>query len=224
MNGVLIGYARVSTDDQDLTVQTEQLTAVGCKRIYQEKISGAKGAEERPEFKACIAFLREGDTLIITRLDRMGRSARDLLDIVATLAERRIGLRVLNQPGLTLDDSSGRLFFQLLAVIAEFETNIRKERQREGVERAKAAGVYKGRPVRESKFNRRKVIETARKYHDIPYCMSASRIAKLLSMSRRQLYRLTEGAEPPIWGVRPDQLIPNPAEIDVRADRQKKSR
>jgi DNA invertase Pin-like site-specific DNA recombinase len=133
---MLVGYGRVSSAGQSLEVQLESLAAAGCSKVFSEKRSGTSMTGR---------FVREGDTLVVTRLDRLARSAADLHAIVARLSTKGVGFRCLQQGGLDTDTSTGKLLLGVLASIAEFETDIRKERQREGIDRAKVAGVYKGR-------------------------------------------------------------------------------
>ena len=141
---MLVGYGRVSSAGQSLEVQLEALAAAGCQKIFSEKRSGTS-VTGRDELAEALDFVREGDTLVVTRLDRLARSAADLHTIVARLSAKGIAFRCLQQGGLDTDTSTGKLLLGVLASIAEFETDIRKERQREGIDRAKIAGVYKGR-------------------------------------------------------------------------------
>ena len=138
-----IGYARVSSTDQDCAIQEQALRDKGCNTIRSEKQSGTS-REGRTELETVLSFLREGDTLMVTRIDRLARSVADLEAIVATLKAKGAHLRALEQP---VDTSSpaGKAFLQMLGVFAEFETALRRERQMEGIARAKAAGVYTGR-------------------------------------------------------------------------------
>jgi DNA invertase Pin-like site-specific DNA recombinase len=143
----IIGYARVSSVGQNLVVQLEKLSH--CKRIYQEKHSGAAGGYERPELKSCLDYLREGDTLVVTRLDRLARSTFDLCKIAYDLEQKKVDLKVLDQ-GIDTSDATGRLLFNMLGAIAQFETEIRSERQMEGIIKAKERGIVFGRqPVLE---------------------------------------------------------------------------
>ncbi|USR00113.1 recombinase family protein [Sphingomonas aerolata] len=141
---MLVGYGRVSSAGQSLEVQLESLGAAGCSKVFSEKRSGTS-VTGRDELAEALDFVREGDTLVVTRLDRLARSAADLHAIVARLSTKGVGFRCLQQGGLDTDTSTGKLLLTVLASIAEFETDIRKERQREGIDRAKVAGVYKGR-------------------------------------------------------------------------------
>ena len=135
-----VGYARVSTQDQDMTVQRERLGA--CEKLFEETASGAN--DKRPQLQACLAFLREGDTLLVTRLDRLARSTLHLCQIADLLARKGVHLHVLDQE-VNTHTPTGRLLFGMLSVIAQFELELRAERQREGIEKAKRAGVHFGR-------------------------------------------------------------------------------
>lgn len=137
-----IGYARVSTTDQNFEAQLEQLQAAACSKIYQEKASGVK--VDRPELAAMLDFCREGDTVVVCKLDRIARGTAHLLTIVDTLEKKGVGFKVLN---INLDTSTptGKLMLSMLAAIGQFEREMMLERQREGVEIAKKAGKYKGR-------------------------------------------------------------------------------
>lgn len=139
----LVGYARVSSTDQDLTIQHEALNSAGCEKIFSEKKSGAMQAG-RTQLQACLDYLREGDTLIVTRIDRLSRSLRDLQNLVYDLKEVGIHLKATEQP-IDTSSAAGSAFFNMLGVFAEFETTLRKERQLEGIAKAKAEGKYKGR-------------------------------------------------------------------------------
>jgi DNA invertase Pin-like site-specific DNA recombinase len=138
-----IGYARVSTDDQDCTVQENALRTAGCTIIRSEKHTGTTTAG-RSELETVLSFLRPGDTLMVTRIDRLARSVADLERIVARLHEKGAHLRATEQP-IDTSTPAGVAFLQMLGVFAQFETAIRRERQMEGIAKAKAAGVYKGR-------------------------------------------------------------------------------
>jgi len=137
------GYARVSTLDQDTSIQEEALKQAGCNRIWTEKASGTS-RDQREELEALLRQLREGDTLVITRIDRLARSLKDLQDIVHDLKQRGVHLQATEQP-IDTSTAAGKAFLDMLGVFAEFETNLRKERQLEGIAKAKAAGKYKGK-------------------------------------------------------------------------------
>lgn len=138
-----IGYARVSSTDQDCTIQEQALRDAGCTIIRSEKVSGTS-REGRTELDTVLSFLREGDALVVTRIDRLARSVADLEEIVGTLRAKGAHLRALEQP-VDTSTPAGKAFLQMLGVFAEFETALRRERQMEGIAKAKAAGVYKGR-------------------------------------------------------------------------------
>lgn len=138
----LVGYARVSTLGQSLDVQVEKLRKVGVDKLFEEKRSGVDA--QRPALRQCLEYLREGDTLIISRIDRLARSAEDLLRIVRELDIKQVTLKVLDQ-SIDTRDAAGKAFLGMLAVFAEFETNIRKERQMDGIAKAKAKGTRFGR-------------------------------------------------------------------------------
>ena len=139
----LIGYARVSTEDQDCTIQEAALRAAGCTVIRSEKKSGTS-RDGRTELETVLSFLRPGDTLVVTRIDRLARSLLDLEGIVADLRAKGVHLKALEQP-VDTSTPAGKAFLQMLGVFAEFETALRRERQMEGIAKAKAAGIYKGR-------------------------------------------------------------------------------
>ena len=142
---VLIGYARTSTTDQKagLEAQLRDLKQAGCTKIFQEEISSV--ATKRPQLEAALDYLREGDTLIVSKIDRLARSVGDLVSITKTLKDEGVYLRFLSNPELNTDSANGKLMLAVLGAIAEFERDLMLERQREGIARAKAAGKYKGR-------------------------------------------------------------------------------
>jgi DNA invertase Pin-like site-specific DNA recombinase len=139
-----IGYARVSTTDQDVSLQIDALKAAGCDVIRAEKVSGTS-TTGRTELATILDFIGKGDTLVVTRVDRLARSIADLQDIVRTLRAKGASLKSTEQP-INTATAAGKAFLDMLGVFAEFETNLRRERQMEGIARAKAEGVYKGRP------------------------------------------------------------------------------
>src|ERR1700720_2115723 len=140
----VIGYARVSTTDQDLSIQNAALKAAGCDPIRSEKRSGTT-TQGREELRTILEFLRKGDVLMVTRIDRLARSIGDLQDIVRAVKAKGASLKASEQP-IDTTSAAGKAFLDMLGVFAEFEINLRKERQSEGIAKAKAAGVYKGRP------------------------------------------------------------------------------
>jgi len=135
-----VGYARVSSTGQDLTVQLEKLA--GCDKVFKEKRSGVDAG--RPALKACLEYLREGDTLLVTKLDRLARSTPDLYRIISDLAERGVAFKVIDDPSIDTTSRTGKLIMGILALIAEFENDIRRERQQDGINKAKAKGVRFG--------------------------------------------------------------------------------
>ena len=140
--GRRIGYARVSTDDQDLTIQNAALEKDGCAIVFEEKRSGTK-RDGRDQLQLAMKVLTKGDSFVVTRLDRLGRSLRDLANIAHEIEALGAHLRVLEQ-SVDTATSAGRAFFGMLAVFAQFETDVRRERQAEGIAKAKSAGVYTG--------------------------------------------------------------------------------
>jgi DNA invertase Pin-like site-specific DNA recombinase len=177
------GYARVSTSDQDLTIQREALLKAGCSIVREEKRSGAT-RNGRTELELLLGFMRSGDTLMVTRIDRLARSMKDLQDIVHELKAKRIALKATEQP-VDTSTAAGKAFLDMLGVFAEFETNIRRERQAEGIARAKAQGVYKGRKpsVDRDAVARLKVDG-----------FNPTQIAKKLGINRVTVYRLAKEA------------------------------
>ena len=141
---MLIGYARVSTEDQDLTLQRAALKDVGCKRVYEEKVTGAK--RDRPQLVRMLDQLRAGDVVVVSRLDRLARSTRDLLEIAEQLNEAQAGLRSLHEPWADTTSPAGRMVLTVFAGIAEFERELIRERTHAGRMAAQARGVRFGRP------------------------------------------------------------------------------
>ncbi len=139
----LVGYARVSTLEQDYKLQLDALEKLGCDKIFAEKKSGSSRTD-RTKLEECLDYLREGDTLVVTRIDRLARSLRDLQNLVHDLNGNGIELKATEQP-VDTSSAAGKAFLSMLGVFAEFETNLRKERQLEGIAKAKSEGKYKGR-------------------------------------------------------------------------------
>lgn len=136
-----VGYARVSSTGQKLEAQLEKLG--GCDKVFQEKRSGVDGS--RPELKRCLEYLREGDTLIVTKIDRLARSTADLYRIVSQLADKGAEFKVIDDPLIDTTSRTGKLVMGILALIAEFENDIRRERQMDGIKKARERGVKFGR-------------------------------------------------------------------------------
>ena len=137
-----IGYARVSSTGQNLEIQNDKLTESGCEKIFKEKRSATN--MKRPILKECLSFAREGDCLVVTKLDRFARSTSDLLNMINFLKEKNVGFKVLNNTAIDTTTSEGRLMISVLASIAEFENELRKERQAEGIKKAQSKGVKFG--------------------------------------------------------------------------------
>ena len=176
----IYGYARVSTDDQDLSIQHAALTAAGASVIRAEKKTGTS-REGRSELELLLAFLREGDTLVVTRIDRLARSMKDLQDIVHELKGKGVALKATEQP-IDTGTAAGKAFLDMLGVFAEFETNLRRERQLEGIAAAKERGVYKGRKPTVDAAEIRRLANEERLY--------PAAIARKLGIARSSVYRL----------------------------------
>ena len=175
---VIIGYARVSSTDQDCSIQEAALTSAGCSVVRTEKQSGTS-LKGRPELEIALSFLRAGDTIMVTRIDRLARSVADLEVIVKRVRDVGAHLRATEQP-IDTASPAGMAFLQMLGVFAQFETAIRRERQLEGIAKAKQAGTYKGRkptvPAAEVRRMRAEGI-------------SPTEIARTLRVGRASVYR-----------------------------------
>lgn len=182
----LVGYARVSTSDQNLARQTAALTEVGCLRIFEEQFSGA--IKDRPELNAMLRYVRKGDVIVVTELSRLGRSLSHLIDTVTGLEERGVGFRSLSEH-IDTTTSSGRLIFHLLGALAEFERQLIRERTLAGLEQAKLRGVVLGR----KKVITPDRLSEARKMLDGGE-HSITTIAHILGVGRSTLYRALEDA------------------------------
>ncbi len=176
---MLYGYARVSTTDQDVSIQCAALKAAGCHVVRSEQASGTE-REGRPVLQVLMEFMREGDALMVTRIDRLARSIRDLQNIVHELRAKGVQLRATDQP-IDTSTAAGKCFLDMLGVFAEFETNLRRERQLEGIEAAKARGVYEGRKA---------TLDPAEVKRLAAEGKGATEIARQLKMSRASVYRL----------------------------------
>jgi DNA invertase Pin-like site-specific DNA recombinase len=188
VTGVLVGYARTSTTEQQAGFESQlrDLEAAGCKRVFKEQVSSLG---ERAQLNAALDWVREGDTLVITKLDRLARSVRGLADIVDALERKGVALRILNFGGSSVDTrgATGRLVLNMFSAIAQFEVEIQKERQREGIAKARAEGKYKGRkPTARAKSS-----EVLRLYQEGNH---VSQIAKALGISRASIYRALDQA------------------------------
>ena len=176
-----VGYARVSSIGQNLDLQLEKLQEYGCEEIFQEKRSGRTAA--RPALKECLRYVRRGDVLVITRLDRLARSTLDLHRILEQLQENDVGFVVLDQ-AIDTTTSAGKLVFGILASVAEFEVHLRKERQAEGISRARTEGVRFGPPP---KLTEDQVAELRR---ERAAGVRIRDLAKQYGLSRSSVYRL----------------------------------
>jgi DNA invertase Pin-like site-specific DNA recombinase len=176
----LYGYARVSTIDQDLRLQRAALKAAGCDVIRAEKASGSR-RDGRTELQVLLDFVQPGDALIVTRIDRLARSMKDLQDIVHELKSRGVALRATEQP-IDTSTASGKAFLDMLGVFAEFETNLRRERQLEGIAAAKARGVYKGSKPRIDPASVRQLRDRDK--------LGPAAITRRLGIGRASVYRL----------------------------------
>jgi DNA invertase Pin-like site-specific DNA recombinase len=181
--GVLVGYARTSTTEQraGLEAQLRDLKAAGCAKVFQEQVSSIG---ERAQLEAALDYVREGDTLVVTKLDRLARSARGLNDLVDALERKGVALRILNFGGGQVDTrgAAGRLVLNVFAAFAQFELEIMKERQREGIADAKAAGRYKGRKP----TARAKAADAVKLFRE---GKRVSEVAKALRIGRASVYR-----------------------------------
>ena len=179
-----IGYARVSSTDQDLALQIERLKAAGCEMVRSEKVTGST-RQGRSELASIITFLHPGDELVVTRIDRLARSIGDLQDLVREMRAKGAHLRATEQP-IDTSTAAGKAFLDMLGVFAEFETNLRRERQLEGIAKAKGAGVYKGGTRRID----REAVQSLHREGKGP-----TEIAKALGISRMHAYRLIKATE-----------------------------
>lgn len=179
----IYGYARASTLEQDVTIQEEALRRAGCEIIRSEKVSGSSRAG-RSELAILLQFLRRGDILMVTRIDRLARSIKDLQDIVHELRLAGVTLRATEQP-IDTSTAAGKAFLDMLGVFAEFETNLRRERQMEGISQAKAKGIYAGRKPSIDPAEVRR-LRTDEK-------LGATEIAERLGIGRASVYRVLAG-------------------------------
>jgi DNA invertase Pin-like site-specific DNA recombinase len=177
------GYARVSTDGQTLAAQDAALRAAGCAKVYAEKASGAK--TDRAELRKVVSRLGEGDVLMVTRLDRLARSTRDLLNTLDDIAKRGAGFRSLADTWADTTTPHGRLMLTVLGGLAEFERELIKARTGEGRARAKARGVHMGRPLKLTAHQRREAIARRDKGDTL------SDIARSYGVSHTTIGRLT---------------------------------
>jgi DNA invertase Pin-like site-specific DNA recombinase len=184
----LVGYARVSTADQNPQLQHDALKLAGCDRVFTDKASGA--ASDRPELAAALDYLRDGDTLVVWRLDRLGRSLKHLLEVVNALDERGVGFRSIHE-AIDTTTSTGKLVFHIFGALAEFERDLIKDRTTAGLAAARARGRVGGRkPVMTVKQ-----VEVAQQMYAAGDSTVAD-IAKVLGVSRATVYRQLPGRAP----------------------------
>lgn len=177
-----IGYARVSTDDQNLDLQRDALLKSGCSLIYEEAVSGKN--TERPELQQCLKAIRAGDTLVVWRLDRLGRSLTDLIQIISELEKRNIAFESLTEK-IDTASATGRLVFHLFAALSEFERNLIRERTQSGLIAARARGRKGGRPKKLSQQHEREI----QRLMDDPG-IPVKQIAERYGVSRATIYKV----------------------------------
>jgi DNA invertase Pin-like site-specific DNA recombinase len=183
---MIVGYARTSTADQlaGLEAQLRELEAVHCEKIFQEQVSSVS---IRPQLQAALEYVREGDILVVTKLDRLARSVSDLMAIIKKLEQKLVGLRILNM-GIDTQTPTGKLMLTVLGGVAQFEREMMLERQREGVAKAKAAGKYKGRKPLSDEL-RQQVVDLVRQGQ------SKTSIAQQLGIGEASIYRILADAK-----------------------------
>ena len=179
---MLIGYARVSTQDQHLHLQLDDLHKTGCERVYQEKVSSTK---ERPQLARLLESIREGDTVVVWKLDRLGRSLKELIGLINAFQAKGVGFRSLND-AIDTTTAQGRLVFNIFASLAEFERDLIGERTKAGLSAARARGRQGGRPKGMTKEASGKAQAVWTLYEKRE--KSAQEIAKLLGISRATVY------------------------------------
>ena len=184
---MLIGYARVSTDDQNLSLQKDALLEAGCERIFEDHLSGAKS--ERPGLSEALEYARTGDTLAVWRLDRLSRSLKDLIEMVTRLESSGIGLKSLHE-AIDTSSSTGKLVFHLFGALAEFERNLIRERTQAGLRAARARGRQGGRPKALDRNKRELVVKLYdEKQHTV------GQICEMMRISKPTLYKYVEDAK-----------------------------
>ena len=172
------GYARCSTQSQDLEIQRNALLSAGCEVVREEKVSGTS-LKGKSELNTLLEFLRKGDELVVTRIDRLARSMRDLQNLVYELTEKGVHLSATEQ-SINTSTPEGKCFLDMLGVFAEFETRLRHERQMEGIKKAKEKGVYKGR---------KQTLDVAKIKELASEGLMKTEIAKRLGIGRASVYR-----------------------------------
>ena len=184
------GYARVSSVGQNLTAQIRQLEEVGCDLVFKEKVSGRK-KEDREQFNILLGKVQKGDTIVVTKLDRFARSTKDALSTIEYLNNKGVSLVVLNMGGDKIDTATaiGKLMITVLSGIAEFEADMIKERQLEGIEEAKKRGVYKGRPAKYTEKHRGLQYAIELFHNRDTNKLTVKEIEEITKISRATLYR-----------------------------------
>lgn len=176
-----IGYARVSTKEQNLDSQIDVLKAYGCERIFSEKVSGRK--YKRTELDNCLDYMRDGDTLVITKLDRLGRTTKQLIELSLYLDNENINLQIIDMD-ISTKDAMGKMFFTMMSAFAELEANLLSERTKKGLDSARARGRVGGRPaISDQKKEMIKSLYNSRNY-------SGDEISKMVGVSRSTIYKV----------------------------------
>lgn len=184
---MLVGYARVSTDDQNLNLQRDALDQAGCEQIFEDQLSGAKA--ERPGLHQALQYARAGDTIVVWRLDRLSRSLKDLIEMVTLLESKGIGLKSL-QEAIDTSSSSGKLIFHIFGALAEFERNLIRERTQAGLQAARARGRKGGRP---KSLNKDKQALAVKLYDEKKH--TVDQICEMMRISKPTLYKYIEAAK-----------------------------
>ena len=179
---MIIGYARISTGDQDLALQTDALTAAGCEKIFTDTLSGNRS--DRPGLHQLLDFARAGDTIVIWRLDRLGRSLQDLISLISELEDKGLHLRSLNEQ-IDTASSTGKLVFHIFGAMAEFERNLIRERTVAGLEAARKRGRKGGRPVKLDPLQCKEIIVLLKEPE-----ISIAHVAARYGVSRGTIYKI----------------------------------
>ena len=182
-----VGYARVSTDDQNLNLQRDALKQAGCEQLFEDQLSGAKA--ERPGLQQALQYARAGDTLVVWRLDRLSRSLKDLIEMVTLLESKGIGLMSLHE-AIDTSSSSGKLIFHIFGALAEFERNLIRERTQAGLQAARARGRKGGRP---KALNKDKQALAVKLYDEKKH--TVDQICEMMGISKPTLYKYIEAAK-----------------------------
>lgn len=186
---MLIGYARVSTHEQSLDLQKDALEKVGCEEIYEDKVSGI--VSSRPGLEKIKQILRKGDTLVVWRLDRLGRSLRDLMEWMTYLENKQVGLKSV-QESIDTTTTTGKLVFHIFAALAEFERNLIKERTQAGLAAARARGRLGGRPKSLDENKRKVVVDLYNKKE-----LMVKEICEMMEISKPTLYSYIKESQEP---------------------------